>query len=281
MSRQMDLVAGWKWVAAGLRLKLAALLVFLMVPVLALLPWLWGVPTAWPAASGLVAALALDCAGRGLCLAAPIRDRLAILASMICQLTGILAIIGFGVGAGGFGLAIGLTLAVFLQIAAAILFTQFLKVLAEQLGDLAMLDRVRSLRRGLFKSLVTSFGLQLAILIVAGILAIIAVFTAFLGLYFAVPLAALAMFPLGVLWLWVVAEMYWHYAAALSEIRRAALEVVQAEVVKPARAVNPNGMLRDTRACCRCTIRTSTRRAPAAAPISRAHAASGSTLTGL
>jgi hypothetical protein len=172
----------------------------------------------WTLAIGFSVSVLVDALGRVLCLEARAGNRVLIFCSVGCQVAGLAGLVAFGVFVPAAGLVIGLSFAVMLQFAAAVLFTAFLKSVAVQLGGNALVNRVAALRRGLFASLLAMFGLNLALLIVLSLVAIITLFTLGFGLYLAIPAGALVLLPIAILVLWVVASMYYQYGAALSEL---------------------------------------------------------------
>jgi hypothetical protein len=211
---------GWAVVARGLELKLAGLILFAGLPVLAALLWFTHSDLRW-LFLGLGLAAVPDFAGRCLCLAAPARLRMLITLSVVFQAFAFATLAGFGWTGGGLELGIGLVVASGLQFGAAALFTRFLRAAGEELGRPEVSDRADQLSWRLAYSLAAGWGLGFAAFVAAGVVMVLSIVTCGLGAYFAAPVAGVLLLPVVLLTVGIVVGMYWAYGSTMVRLREA------------------------------------------------------------
>jgi len=118
----------------------------------------------------------------------------------------------FIVSVPSFGLPIGLTFAVLMQVVAALTFTNFLAGVGRQLGDTKSTQKAIRSSFGIFSVLASLAGLGGVSLLVGAALAVITILTAGYGLYLALPVVGIVSL------LYFVTVLYWHYAGLLSQL---------------------------------------------------------------
>lgn len=210
----------WSLVSHGLTLKLAALVVFATLPAFGVLLWYARADPRWLLV-GLAAAFVPDFAGRCLCLAAPVAERLVLGISVAFQAAAGVAAAAFGLTGGGVGLVVGLAGAFGLQAVSAALFTRSLRAAGDALGSRATAESADLLTRRLVQSALATSGLGAAALVAAVVVAVVALVTCGYGLVIALPAAALLLLPLLLLTAVVVAAMYWAYGSAVLQLQAA------------------------------------------------------------
>lgn len=207
----------WRSVSVGLKLKLVALGVLLMTPLVALACWKYRWPLVEPIAACILAAAVIDLVGRWLCLAAPVVQRLPIMASVVLQSAAVVTIVLFWVGLGDLGLMMGLTVGLCLQVLAAFSFTRFLNDLALLLRSTALEGKTDRLRRSMIRTLLAGSGFGM-VSTIAGAAVVVGAFFLFYLAYFVVIAAGVAILPFALLALVVLGGMFTHYYAALKGI---------------------------------------------------------------
>ena len=207
------LSAGVLYFRRGLRCKQAGLFVLLATPVTALLTWQAAWRPIWAAPLVVLAAAAgVDFLGRILIWMSGVGHRTPITASVAAQAIGLIMGTAFIVSVPSFGLPIGLTFAVLMQVVAALTFTNFLAGVGRQLGDTKSTQKAIRSSFGIFSVLASLAGLGGVSLLVGAALAVITILTAGYGLYLALPVVGIVSL------LYFVTVLYWHYAGLLSQL---------------------------------------------------------------
>lgn len=212
-----DSQRAWSLVKIGLALKLAALLPFSLLPVLALCLWFWELPLAGPLAILATCAIVPDFVGRCLCLAEPVTPKLALRASVAFQAAGLISLAAFSWGADWVGVPIGLTLATCFQIGAAFFFVYHLRQLVIHLGAPALAVQADVLHTLMVQSLMAISGFSFMTTFVAALVLMVSLLTCGMGLVLAIP-GAVALLPALLLTIVSVGAMYWIYGRTLLKI---------------------------------------------------------------
>jgi hypothetical protein len=209
-----------------LELKFAGLVLFAGLPVLAALLNFSEADPRW-LLLGIGLAAIPDFLGRCLCLVAPPPAQLWIVLSVLFQT------LAFGSLAGSAWFAtiedtdgivevcLDVCTAACLQLAAAFLFTRFLRTAGEFLGHPEITHQADQLSWRLACSLIASWALSFTTFLAAGIVIIVGLVTCGLGFYVATPMAAVLLLPLVLLTFGIVVAMYWTYGATMVRLRTA------------------------------------------------------------
>lgn len=208
----------WNVVRRGLEFKLAALVLFAGLPLLAPLLWYGDLNLRW-LLLGVAFAAAPDFLGRCLCLAAPLPRRLSIALSVVFEAFAFGAIAAIGYAGTRFELGVGVLVAGSLQLASAVLFVNFLRAASEALQRPDATRLVDQLSWRLSYGLFATWGLGFATFIAAGIVLTVSVVTCGFGFYVAAPIAALVLLPVALLTAGSAAAMYWAYGSAMWSVR--------------------------------------------------------------
>lgn len=218
-------------VATGLQLKLAALWGVLLSPVAGLAAWLIDTNVLFAVLGILALAYMLDISGRLLCLSAELTRRGPIAISTGIQACGAISAVAFGIGVGDVNWTGGLVLALLIlldcQAFAAYFFTQYLEDLARALDSSEVIALAQRTRFGLMNSVVTT---QVVLLVVAILLTLTCMLSALsggMGLGLILPINALILAPLLLLWCLAAGQMWNAYGQSLALLRRAAIQVAK------------------------------------------------------
>ena len=217
----------WRQVSWGLQLKLIALWIFLVVPVLGIACWQYGLSALYPLGL-LMLSLLIDLTGRSLCLAAPTGERLPIVSSVSLQATGAIILIFCWFQADATTLSIGFFVAAVLQVLAAVQFTNFLNSLARALQLETLELKTEQLHRQILANLLRGAGLGALTTLISAVVFVAAVLTCGAGIILAVPGAAMLL-PLLILSLLGIGAMYRDYASSLVGLRTAIRDLARSE----------------------------------------------------
>jgi hypothetical protein len=209
----------WRLVSRGLQIKRWALWLFLTVPLLAIAVYSYEIPWGVPL-TVLGVAAALDVLGRLLCLAAPLRSKASIVGSVVAQLVGLSAVgVGWSVDSVPLrGVTLGALLALFMQVCAAYLFTEFMLQVANRLHDKDAKSETKQLQRNLAFATIAGAGFSTVTSAIAVLVLFVAIFTCGAGFVLAIP-GAVVVLPFALLFLVTLGGMYRDYFSSLASIR--------------------------------------------------------------
>ena len=210
-----DAESGLAAVRTGLRLKrLGSALLLIALPLSLLLFSVYGLMT--------IAALvmAVDLAGRTLCLKGPIPNPRSIRWSVAAQATGLVLLLVSGLLGKGWVLA-GLTLAIVCQLSAARWFVTYLEELAQMIARPDLAGRINELRGRLNLFATTLYGSGFSSLVIAAAAAILGLMSWGIGWVITVPLGGMAIIFILLTSLAVYLRMLIVYREVLSSIEHA------------------------------------------------------------
>lgn len=221
----------WHLVQRGLDFKLVGLILFAGLPALAVGLVLNELDLRWLLV-GLGAAAIPDFIGRCLCLAAPVANRWTIMLSVAFQAVALAVVAGLGLTGDPVQIGMGISLGAGLQIVSAVMFTTFLRTAGETLRCPVTTERARQLTSRLTDSLFAGSGYGVVFFVLAAVVLVISIVTCGAGLFIAGPVALLVLLPITVLTGGVIVRMYWTYASAMTSLRTAIREALDAEMLE-------------------------------------------------
>lgn len=210
-----DAESGLAAVRTGLRLKrLGSALLLIALPLSLLLFSVYGLMT--------IAALvmAVDLAGRTLCLKGPIPNPRSIRWSVAAQATGLVLLLVSGLLGKGWVLA-GLTLAIVCQISAARWFVTYLEELAQMIARPDLAGRIDELRGRLNLFATTLYGSGFSSLVIAAAAVLFGLMSWGIGWVISVPLGGMAIIFILLTSLAVYLRMLVVYREVLGSIEHA------------------------------------------------------------
>lgn len=213
----------WRRVALGLQLKLIALWFVMALPIVALAAWYFSWSIAYPLVIVLVSAILIDVSGRCCCLATPMERHWPLIFSVGAQLAAVTAAAMFFIGLAEVNLLVSqfFALSILLcgQAIAAFLFTRYLADLAMQSGRTDLVELARGVKRGLVQNVLAGSGMMLAVMILGVVVAALCLFSAGILWPLAIPLGAIVLLPLLLLWTGVALQMFGKYGRVLRQLR--------------------------------------------------------------